>query len=130
MGRPADEGIARSNMLVVKLSDDDNDQLLKLVQESKMNKSELIRKALKILFCKVSQVRKRTNDDFTKKLTKLSDFSPENIIRIGNAFQEKLVRELELELNNMAFQELSKHTKKEADKMEKAAKEKKPEADK
>lgn len=130
MGRPADEGIARSNMLVVKLSDDDNDQLVKLVQESKMNKSELIRKALKILFCKVAEVRKRSKDEFSQKIKKISDLSPENIIRLGNAFQEKMVHELEAEFNKMAFQELSKHTSKEAEKTENAAKAKKQKADK
>lgn len=130
MGRPADEGIARSNMLVVKLSDDDNDQLLKLVQESKMNKSELIRKALKIMFCKVAEVRKRSKEEFSQKFKKISDLSPENIIRLGNAFQEKMVNELETEFNKMAFQELSKHASKEAEKIEKAAKAKKQKADK
>lgn len=127
MGRPADEGVARTNLLVVKLSDNDNDQLLKLVQESKMNKSELIRKALKIMFCKVAEVRKRSKEEFSQKIKKISDLSPENIIRLGNNFQEKMVRELELELNNMAFQELSKHAKEET---EKTAKVNKPEADK
>lgn len=107
MARPLDGDTPKSQMLNCKLTESDNDELARIVRESNIKKSDIIRKALKIIFTRANEVRKKAKKDAEKMLK-------EGTLKFDNlhTIREKYGKDLENELNNMLYKEVVKADKK------------------
>lgn len=108
-GRPLIGDVPLNQNVTVKLSKDENEELSKIVKAAKVSKSDIIRSAISIII-------KHLRDGYAtkeevKKLFAQRRFSIEAI----EALMEAQKRNLERDLNAMAYQEIRKtFAKKEA----------------
>ena len=107
MARPLDGDTPKSQMLNCKLTESENNELARIVRESNIKKSDIIRKALKIIFTRAKEVRAKAKKDAEKMLA-------EGTLKFDNlhTVREKYGKDLEAELNKMLFNEVLEADKK------------------
>ena len=98
MARPIEGDSPKSQMLNCKLTADENTELMRVVKESNLSKSKLIRKVLQITFKRAKEARKRVKER-AEKMIKDGNFSFDKIAQMNKMLED----ELENELNKMAF---------------------------
>ena len=115
MARPIEGDSPKSQMLNCKLTTGENDELMKLVKDSNISKSQLIRKVLQITFKRANEARKRVKKQ-TEEMIKDGTFSFDKIATMNKTLEN----ELEKELNNMAYGEVLEADKKKQKKNKKS----------
>lgn len=112
MARPLDGVAPKNQTLNCKLTESENNELGRIVRESNISKSNLIRTALKIIFTRANEVRKKARKD-AEKMIKEGKLSFDNM----HTMYDKYGDELELELNKMAYDKVLEADKKKQKKM-------------
>jgi len=107
MARPLEGDTPKSQMLNCKLTTGENDELMRLVKDSNISKSKLIRKVLQITFKRANEARKRVKKQ-TEEMIKNGTFSFEKIANMNKMLED----ELDKELDKMAFGEVLEADKK------------------
>jgi hypothetical protein len=113
MARPIEGDAPKSHMLNCKLTKSEDDELARIVRESNVSKSKIVRQALKIVFKRAAEARDRVRKQ-SEKMIKDGKFSFDKIKDVTL----KLEEEMKVEINKMAFDELleernkTKHNKK------------------
>lgn len=98
MARPIEGDSPKSQMLNCKLTAGENTELMRVVKESNLSKSKLIRKVLQITFKRAKEARKRVKER-AEKMIKEGEFSFDKIAQMN----KMLENELENELDKMAY---------------------------
>jgi len=104
MARPSELGVPRDVILNCKVSPGEDKQLQELVRRSGLSKSELIRRALHIIFRKAVDTQTKA-EKRVKEMVKAGKFSISSVSAICKVYEE----ELERELNKMVYDEVVKN---------------------